>query len=295
MNAPVAIELAWEQSAGDEACIGREEVATRVEKTLGHRVFARPGDEPAAATLHGHVGADAAGRGWIAVVEVRRADKAPLRRELRLSARDCRQLDDAIVLVVALMVDASEFSPLPLTIAGAAPTISVSLGPDVAVAAGLLPGVATGIGLTTQTDLPHFWPVAVWGHGWLPSEARAAGSGGRMTAWTFGAAVCPWTLRLNRWELLACAGGSGGVVYSDGIGLDISHHQVRPYAQAEIQANARFRIVNSFFARVGFAAALPLIRTSYTYTQGDGSRPEVFRTAPVIPLGTLAIEIGSPP
>jgi hypothetical protein len=294
MSVPAAIELAWDSSSVDEACIGRDALAARVEATLGRRVFARRTDDPVGATLSGRTTPDPAGRGWIGVVEIRRSDAEPLRRELRLPTRDCRQLDDALVLVVALMIDASGSTPLASTNAGAHPTPRVTLGPDLAVAAGMLPGIATGIGLSAQADLPPFWPIGVWAHGWLPSNGLSQGSGGQMGAWTLGAALCPWTSAPGRWEVLACAGGSGGVVVSRGVGLDVQNSWMGPYAQAEVQAIVRVRIAAVFFARVGIGAAVPVVRHPFGYTQADGTTHEVFQTAQIVALGHLSIEIRLP-
>src|SRR5207237_424777 len=116
-----------------QGCIDGDELATRVEATLGHRVFAPPRAAEVDTTVRGYAAADPPGRGWIAVVEVRRAGTPPLRRELRLRATDCHQLDDAIVLVVALMVDVSGggSSALPLDIGKTHHRVLVSVGPDV--------------------------------------------------------------------------------------------------------------------------------------------------------------------
>jgi hypothetical protein len=84
-----------------------------------------------------------------------------------------RQLDEAIVLVVALMVDSTEPQRMPLRIPAPPDRPSVSIGLDLAIAVGMLPGAALGFGLASEIRIPPFWPVALWTHAWIEEpEAR---------------------------------------------------------------------------------------------------------------------------
>jgi hypothetical protein len=302
MDAPVAVELAWDPSSARQGCIDRDELATRVEATLGHRVFARLGADGVGATVQGYAAADPPGHGWIAVVEVQRKEAPPLRRELRLRAADCHQLDDAIVLVVALMVDVSGggSSALPLDIGSTSHRVSVSVGPDLAIAVGMLPGAAIGIGLVTQMEIQPLWPIAVWAHGWPLNSAfdNSTGAKGQMWALTFGAAVCPWKFTANRWQLLACAGGSAGTISAQGLRpLSPANSDTEAYVQAEAEAAVRFRIASPISIRLGLGAAVPFTQNRYTYTlspAGQSSPPPVFQTWVVVPFGHVSVEIPSP-
>jgi hypothetical protein len=297
MDAPAAVELAWDPSSARQGCIDQDELATRVESTLGHRVFASSGSAEVGTTVRGYAAADPPGRGWIAVVEVRRGDAPPLRRELRLGAADCHQLDDAIVLVVALMVDVSGggSSALPLDIGRAPRRVTVSVGPDIAIAAGMLPGAAVGIGLVMQTEIRPLWPIAVWAHGWPVTNALAPVSqaGGQIWALTFGAALCPWKLARSRWEFLACGGGTAGVIYSQGVGpLQPPKSDKRLYVQAEIQGGVRVQVMGPISVRLALGVAVPITQNRYDFTQPDGSQsPPVFQTWAVVPLGHVSIEV----
>jgi hypothetical protein len=299
MDAPAAVELAWDPSSARQGCIDRDELASRVEATLGHRVFGERSAGAVGTVVRGYAVADPPGRGWIAVVEVRRGETAPLRRELRLKASDCHQLDDAIVLVVALMVDVSsgESSALPLDIGRAPHRVSVSVGPDLAVAGGMLPGVAVGIGLITHTEIRPLWPIAVWAHGWPMTKVldSATSAGGQMWALTFGVALCPWKLAVRRWDLFACAGGSGGTVSSGGVGpLSQTRSDTSAYVQAEADFDVRLRIMSPLSVRVGLGAAVPFTQNRYTFTQADKSERTVFQTSPVVPSGHVSVEIHGP-
>jgi hypothetical protein len=291
---PVALELEWIRAPGADACIDRAELASRVEATVGRGVLAHGGvaATPPATLVRGEIGPDVAGGGWLAVVELKGGDHAQ-RRELRLAPGDCRAFDEALVVVVALMVDAA--SPAaharPLAFAPAPPGATVSMGADVALASGMLPGADVGIGLASEIAVPPLWPVALAFHAWPVSDALAGGSGGRLGAWTAGLALCPRPWASTAWEVLICGGGSAGAVQSDGVGLDVSSSHVRPYVQVEARAGARVRVAGPLFVRLEAGAGLPLARDAYTYTQADGSVREVFRTAAVVPLAHLALEV----
>jgi hypothetical protein len=310
VSAPPAVEIVWDRGPGGETCIDGQELAPRVQATLGRRVSLRtrpagtggleqvPGQGLALdGVLQGEVQPRPDGRGWIAVVEVRRANAEALRREVTLEAPDCRQLDAAIVLVVALMAEAAQPTPPsrpgpPLPNAYPPPTISV--GPDVTVAIGMLPRPAVGLGLASAVTFPQFWQVAAWAHVWPVSENLADGAGSRVSAWTAGAGICVGTASEGRVAVLGCAGGSGGAIFATGVRLDDPHSDVRPYLQAECTAGMRVHLAGSLFARVEVGAAAPIARDSYQFTDANGVFHEVFHTAVLVPLGRLGLEFRAP-
>ena len=309
MSAP-AVEIVWERGPGGETCIDGRELAPKVEATLGRPVSLVtrpvgprglehvPGQDLALdGVLQGEVQPRPDGRGWIAVVEVRRANAGALRREVTLEAPDCRQLDEAIVLVVALMAEAAQSNPPsrpgpPLPDPYSPPTISV--GPDVTVAIGMLPGAALGLGLATGVTFPRLWQVAAWAHAWPVSETLPHGAGGRISAWTAGAGVCVGTSREGRVAVLGCAGGSGGAIFATGVRLDDPRSDVRPYMQAECTVGMRVRLAGALFARVELGAAAPIARDSYRFTDAAGVAHEVFHTAVLVPLARLGLEFRAP-
>jgi len=296
-------ELVWTRTAGGEACIDGSQVADRVGSTLGHRVslerhtHAGPGapadrGEGDAVIVQGQVGPDTAGRGWLAVVQVHRPGMPPLRRELAVDAPDCHQLDEAIVLVVALLVDAVSPTAPALIVSARAPT-SVSIGPDLALAFGLLPGTSVGFGLASDVRIGSLWPIDLWAHTWPVSDAIANGSGGSLGAWTFGVGLGP-AFAQGPWELFGVVGASAGEVYSNGVGLSTALSHTRAYAQAELRVGARARLVGPLLLRLDAGFGAPLARDRYEYTQADGSTLLVFETAPVIPLLRFGVEIRAP-
>jgi hypothetical protein len=295
VNAPPAVEVAWSRGAGAEACIDSGELAAKVQATLGRPVAAVESGAPLredALRLEGQV-QPLLGHGWIAVVEVRAVGPV-LRREVALDSPDCRQFDEALVLVVALLAEAALPTAPRLTLPLRRPSASVGIGPDLAAAVGMLPGLALGYGLDTEVAFPPLWHLAAWAHAWPISRALDDGSGGRLAAWTFGAGPCFGPTSREPWSFFGCVGASGGVVYASGVGLDVSHTSARPYLQGEVRAGFRVRIAGPMFARLEIGAGVPISRDSYQFTRADGLVQAVFRTADVVPLGRLAVEFRAP-
>ena len=314
------VQLLWSRGSGADACIDGADLARKVEATLGRPVISTRGGEGGDGGKsddkgEGERGRSAAegdgssgvvvlegevkplGSGWVAVVAVRAAGASPLRREVALDAPDCRQLDEAIVLVVALMADAAVPSPPRLSLPAPPPRVpgvTMALGLDVAVAAGMLPGVAPGFGLSADLALPPLWHVALWAHGWPLSRALDGGVGGSLAAWTFGLSPCIGKTGPDAVSLFGCAGVSGGVIYASGVGLADSESHDRPYLQGEIRVGLRIHAYGPLYARVELGAAIPAARDSYVFRGADGVPHEVFHTAAVIPLGRLGLEIRTP-
>jgi hypothetical protein len=300
VDAPPAVELAWIRGAGAESCIDEGELASKVQATIGHPVVPVPALANAAAPaeasplrLEGEV--RPLGRGWIAVVEVRAAGPS-LRREVALDAPDCRQFDEGLVLVVALLTEAvlPTAPRLTLTLPSPSPRASVGIGPDLSVALGMLPGVAVGFGLATEAALPPIWHLTAWTHAWPISSAALDGTSvGRVTAWTLGAGLCIGPAERAPRAFFGCAGASGGVVFATGVGLSANYTSLNPYVQGELRGGFRLRLAGPFYVRLEVGAGLP-IPESYEIIDTKGNHRVVFQTAPVVGLGRFAVEFRAP-
>jgi hypothetical protein len=291
--------LAWSRGAGAETCIDARDLATKVEATIGRPVATVPPlsnpDAPVdAASLHLEGEVRPLGSGWIAIVEVRAAGPS-LRREVALEGPDCRQFDEGLVLVVALLTEAALPTAPRLTLQPSpSPRASVGIGPDLSFAWGMLPRLAVGFGLATEAALPPLWHLAAWTHAWPISEAVDDGATvARFYAWTIGGGPCVGPAGREPRAFFGCAGVSGGVVYSTGAGR-IIHTSLRPYMQAELRAGLRLRLDGPIFVRLEVGAGLPVARDSYYFTPANGVPKEVFRTAPVVALGRFAVEFRAP-
>lgn len=315
MDVPPAIELAWDRAAGADTCIDGTELSERVQATIGRPVRVARGDakpgggEPLGSerstetpssggieVLEGSV-APLPGAGWIAVVDVRGAKAAGLRREVTLDAPDCRALDEAIVLVVALMADAPLPRPPALVVPRRRTPVTLAMGPEVAVAIGLMPGVATGIGLSADLAIPGYWHVAAWAHAWPFDQALDGTSGARLAAWTFGVGPCAGAAVGERASVFGCAGVTGGVIYAGGVGVDAPQNRSIATFEVEARVGARVRLAGPLLVRLEVGLAVPTIRASYVFsdpTSGGSRDREVFRTAAVIPLARLGVEFQGP-
>jgi hypothetical protein len=293
VGATPAVELSWTRAPGAETCIDQASLVDQVDRTLGRSAFVATGRGDS--VLRGRVGPGPHGRGWLAVVEVRREGETTFRRELALNAADCRRLDEAIVLVVAMLVDSAK-SEAPLSVPEPPEEVGVGIGPEVAIAYGLLPGVATGFGLGADVKVPPLWPIAVWTHGWPMSQAMDPTSsyGGRLWAWTFGAAACPLEVGAAEWGLYGCAGLTGGSIEAHGENLDFSKSSTQAFLQAELRLGARVRLGGPVFVGLDVGGGIPFTRATYNYTQADGATRTVFQTAAFIPFSRARVEIRVP-
>jgi hypothetical protein len=289
---PATIALSWSQIPGGGACIDRPGLVRKLEATVGQRRVVQ--GEPADTAIHGTVGPTPDGGGWLAVIEARHGDGAVFERRLSVAGFDCRELDEAIVLVVALMVDSAETKAPPMAVPSRPPASSVSVGVDGVFAVGMLPNASVGLGLTSDVRIASLWPVDLWTDLWPTSQTLRNGAGARFGAWTAGIALCPLDLARPDWGLYGCAGATGGEILSSGVGLDVSVSHTRGYAQVELRMGARLRLQGPLFAAVDVGAGVPMARDSYSYTQGSGAVDDVFRTAAVVPFGHLAVEVRGP-
>src|SRR5690606_39206062 len=93
--------LHWVRLPGAEACMNSQELAQAVEARLGRSVFVSASQGELA--VQGHVRKESPG--FLVTLTVSRADGSITgKRELGPS-KDCRDLDEALVLVIALLLD----------------------------------------------------------------------------------------------------------------------------------------------------------------------------------------------
>jgi hypothetical protein len=98
--AGLPVALHWTRAPGAESCIGPTELAQRIEARLGRAVFEPAGTAEFA--LEGHIQPSANG-GYEVLLALNDAKGQQLGvRELSSQVSDCRQLDDAVTLVIAV-------------------------------------------------------------------------------------------------------------------------------------------------------------------------------------------------
>lgn len=96
--------LSWVRLAGAEGCIPTQTLAERVEQRVGRQVFVSASQ--ADLSLEGHVERAPEGNAFIATLTVSdRSGRVLGKRVLRAPGNDCKALDPALVLVIAIGLD----------------------------------------------------------------------------------------------------------------------------------------------------------------------------------------------
>lgn len=110
----VTSSLSWVRLPGAESCISTTELAARVEERLGRRAFVSP--SVAALSIEGRAERSGPGGRFRLVVSGARRDGTRIGHR-ELTGTVCRDLDEGLVLVLALMIDPNasltEAPPLP--------------------------------------------------------------------------------------------------------------------------------------------------------------------------------------
>jgi len=264
--------LLWTREPGAETCAGADALEAAVEARLGRLVFARA--EKPAVIIEGRVSPS-----WHVGIQVRNADGSAIgERVLDERVTDCRALDDALVLVISLIVDpnaALRESPAPVLSESAAPAPSLPWHAGVAVAllgaGGILPGASVGAGLRVSIDAPRLPTVELSGTWWYPDETRDRDRGGRFTLITGGVAV-----RIPLWKLDTGFGFQLGRMTGTGLGFDRvqTAHAVIPTVTIDPAVAIPFGPRVSF--KVGLSLWLPLVRPQFTFEQA-GEDIEVYQ------------------
>jgi len=203
---------------------------------------------------------------------VRNADGTAIgERVLDERATDCRALDDALVLVISLIIDpnaALRESPAP---APPREPWHVGFGVSALGAGGILPGASIGGALRVSIDAPRLPVIELDGTWWRPDDTSDRGQGGRFTLLTGGVAV-----RIPLWKLDTGFGFQLGRMTGTGIGFDRVQdaHAVVPIVTIDPT------VVIPVGPRVSFNAGLslwlPLVRPRFTFEQA-GQDVEVYQ------------------
>lgn len=265
--------LSWSRLPGAEACIGAGELARRVEQRLGRSALVAPSQ--ADRSVEGRVAGRSGGR-WRATVALARRDGVILsERSIETAEVDCRALDEALVLVIALLIDpdgspAAAPEPMPRVIirevvreVRVVEPWGMAARTGVDVAHGVLPGVAFSGLVALAVDAPRLPVAEIAGFGSLASDGETDLEGRAATMRVVGAslAVCP---AVRRW-LRVCGGArlSWFRWRGNGFEADASGSRVVPAAGAE--ARIELPVTSRVAATLSGGAWLPLRRMSVVY------------------------------
>jgi hypothetical protein len=273
-HAQATSSLSWTRLPGAESCIGAGELARRVEQRLGRAALVAPSQ--ADRSVEAHV-EPRRGGGWQASLALADRSGAILReRALETRETSCRALDQALVLVVALLVD-PEGAPRPpppepaprVVIREVVRTVrvrepwSMAAAGGASVEAGVLPEPALAASLALAVDPPGLPVAELAGFASLEGEedAALAGRGAALRVFGASAAVCP---RLLDW-LRACGAARLAWLRWRGDGFEEvgSGSAVVPALGAA--ARGELPLGGPFTAVAAAGAWLPLRRVSVRY------------------------------
>jgi hypothetical protein len=319
------VALNWIRLPGAQGCIAAAELSERVERRLERPVFVVDG--VALLSVDGAVQPLATGFG-VRLALSDRAGRVLGERTLQSADLDCRKLDEALVLVIAVMLYPRGFLNANSGMALDATSTRLlrelfhdepdQLEPSESVAAAhpaALPATNTLAGapvddVTLSTPEPQRSPargsdlvsasaVGVLAVGYLPAayfpeqQLRAA----HLTSGTsaFGlsqvaAAVCPWQVgRELRAQL--CGGLALGLLHVASVGyVHGSIHESDAMLDAQALFDFQWHLFDHTLLQLGAGLALPLIQHSYAYQGLDGRAQPLSRTAQL--SGHVALGLG---
>ncbi|MBA3454017.1 MAG: hypothetical protein H0T42_13060 [Deltaproteobacteria bacterium] len=289
LAAPAPHALRWVRAPGAESCIDRDALVAAVELRLGHAL----GDGGAAVrTIDGRV--EPSGDGFRATLVVRDERSESIGERDLAATGDCRQLDEKLVLVLSLIVDASAAGePPPTPPPRVTPPVATPERPwraGLAVsgtyAIGALPGVALGGDLRVEVAPPR-WPVLVASAGgWVPDRVPVAAGTSRFAAVGAGLVACP-QVAFGATQVRACGGGELVRVEASGMGFALNRSVVEWVVFARVEAEVVRELTARFGVVAGVGIWIPLIRPRFVYSDGAEVR-EIYDTpaaAGVVRLG----------
>ncbi len=226
--------------------------------------------------------------GFRVVLVVRDARWQPLAERELVTAGACRGLDEQLVFVLSLIIDAglAETSTSVSTSSGSAqvapvtPTPSSSWSGGIAItgtgAVGFWPGVGFGVGARVDVEPPGWPRLTASATGWVPDRVAVPAGSSRFTALGGGVVACP---QIAAWALDVRACGGAEVARLEASGLDFARNRtvvdwiVYGRAEAEIEGGITTRV--GWFAAVGLW--IPLVRPRFVYADGAEIR-EIYET-----------------
>jgi hypothetical protein len=303
---PRSVALSWEN---DPACLGREALSRSIEGALGHTVF--HASEPPSATVEGK--ATRVARGYEARIVLRTGETISAEKTLFTEGK-CDRLDDAVAVVIALMIDAlgepaapalpPEPAPLltipetparpPAPPAPGEPALRLALGTAVGASWGLLPATAARASLRGQIDAARLPSLVVGVHGHAPRTVLDAGSGLTLSGWSAEALVCPLSVASERLMAGGCGGLGGGWLSASPISLVAASGRSSRLLHASLGGSLGARLAGPLWLSLGVDLWAPLWRDRFGLRERDGTFVELHRPWPLIPAVSLAIELRSP-
>lgn len=284
-----SVGLTWVGPGPELACLGEEGLVTAVNEYLGRDAFAAGSVEYVLAVNVERL----PDRLWRAVLEFRDASGHVLgARELKGSTDLCADLNEPLVLAVALMVDSEpELPPEPRPPPPEpeppeleeppprehAAALEVFGEASVAVEAGLLPAVRPGLTLGAEFRAVSWLSARLSWVGFLPaSEEIVGGAAARFVLIAGLLELCPGFGDKTSFRLSLCGGAFYGALGVTTTGLDGPRHEWRPLLAAAFGPKVALPIGGRWFLLGGFSGVIPYRPERFVYDVG-GVTEELFQ------------------
>ena len=330
VSAASPVRLVWEAKPGTETCLSAAELERLVEVELEHSVFGA-NEVSATRIIRVRLERDAARGGFRALVASEPAEPnpgappAPPGVVRELSGVRCRDLDEPLALVVALLADEEGEStasavvdeealpdpePVPTAKEDVQPLGPVTTAPrweasqndarwsyegDLAFATGfgVLPNVGAGAELGLLAEPPSFPSLRLRGVGLISAPAEPAPGATVSFAYAIaGLALCPQLVRFGHSSVRLCVGADLGALHAESRGLEESRETTELFGQAELTLRAAHAFGAGWLGTLSLGATFPTQIDRYVYRQ-DGKTTELFQMAfvPILATAGVAYEI----
>lgn len=298
--------LAWVRLPGAEQCIGSVELARAVETRLGRAVFVPT--PRAERIVEASIAPSGSGFGALLSVADQRG-RILGQRELSTTSTDCRSLDRALVLVLALLIDAEAIPPAPprpLTPAPPSEPGPVASGvnpprgaPALVFAAdvvgafvlGRLPGAAPGAMISVELGGASGLRARLSGELFLGNAATDRGAKTRFIL-AGGLAGVGWVAPLGRgFDLSGFLSAELADLIAEPIDLLSPVNAEAMFLALELSGGLSYQpAAIPLRFRAGLALGVPLLRGSFTYLDATGRDRALFQPEPII--GRMEVGLG---
>jgi hypothetical protein len=319
-----AATLQWVRMPGAEGCSDGLALSRAVDAKLGRAVFTAP--SAAMLVVEGRAEHDA--EGYRAVVHL--LDEAGNElgsREVHSTQSDCKELSEAVAVVLAVMVDpdgALAATPAPSPPAAkapepappivmkegeppkaptcpACPIVAPPVRPEADASAfarlslGQLPRPVFGAGLSFELALPGWGGARIEAVGFQDQSQNldsVPGAGARLRMLYGGLGLCPMWAENRRMRFAGCAGVQAGVLQSRSYGLDSKERDsTEPIVTGEGAGRYSLRLGKGVALHVGASLLVPIMRPLYEARLHDGTREKLFEPKAI--AGAFDFGIGS--
>jgi hypothetical protein len=321
-----AATLQWVRMPGAEACSDAVALSRAVDAKLGRAVFTAPSAAMLIVEGRAERIEDGSYRAVLSLVDEQGNELGS--REVRSIRSDCKELSEAVAVVLAVMVDpdgklaeapvaspadasapgpASNAAPAPAAEAPKPPTcpacpiVAPPVRPEadaaafVRLALGQLPDPVFAVGLSFELAFPGWGGARVEAVGSddQDKQLRALpGAGARLRMIYAALSLCPVWVANKRMRFSACMGAQAGVMQSRSHGLDTRDRDATDVlVSGEGAGRYALRLGKGVSLHVGASLIVPIVRPLYEARLDDGSRETLFEPRAI--AGAFDLGIGS--